>query len=350
MEPSESKPDTPARKNKNKNKNKRKKRNESITVQETKRHFQLKVAMKASSPQNSASSKKLKKIVHQDIIASFHTLLKQKEHATLQNDETKLKQIEIELEKLGGLPMYQQMSLRGEKINKNYNTSKWIFSHLTDYRKNSLDSLTELSDDTMKLWKSKAKWKLLDVGALGFHYKSNWISATAIDLNAQPGSGVIEQDFFEIENSDIAGPYDVICLSLVINFIGDIKKRGEMLMGACRMLPLGGLLFVVLPLPCVQNSRYFSHERFIEISQKLGLKMLHNHDSNKLAHYMFRMDDKDALETHWPQADVAANSSNEEEDAETATANSDATSSRPVLFPKEKIRNGSERNNFCIVL
>ena len=44
-------------------------------------------------------------------------------------------------------------------------------------------------------------------------------------------------------------------LSLVLNFVGDPARRGEMLAKCAALLPVGGLLFFVLPSACVENSR-----------------------------------------------------------------------------------------------
>lgn len=64
-----------------------------------------------------------------------------------------------------------------------------------------------------------------------------------------------QKDFFQLKKSELGGPYDVICLSLVVNFVGDPKKRGEMLKESTQMLKENGHIFIVLPLPCIENSR-----------------------------------------------------------------------------------------------
>jgi 25S rRNA (adenine2142-N1)-methyltransferase len=48
----------------------------------------------------------------------------------------------------------------------------------------------------------------------------------------------------------------VVVLSLVINFVGDPRRKGEMLVRCRTLVRDGGNLFIVLPLACMDNSRY----------------------------------------------------------------------------------------------
>ena len=65
---------------------------------------------------------------------------------------------------------------------------------------------------------------LLDVGALGRNYvkESKWIQVDAIDLNSQ-NPHIRQIDFFDF-NPVI--DYDIVALALVVNFVGDPRKRG----------------------------------------------------------------------------------------------------------------------------
>jgi len=47
-------------------------------------------------------------------------------------------------------------------------------------------------------------------------------------------------------------------------------------------------LFIVLPLPCVSNSRYLTQERFLEVMKSLGYQMLRSKESKRIAYWLFQ--------------------------------------------------------------
>jgi hypothetical protein len=97
------------------------------------------------------------KKIHQEIISRFHTLQKQLERT---NEKQERLDIEQEMEQLGGLRLYQHMSLKGEKQHSNYNSSKWIIKQLLEFELRPPKGI---------------KLKVLDVGALDFHYTQVWL-------------------------------------------------------------------------------------------------------------------------------------------------------------------------------
>lgn len=181
-------------------------------------------------------------------------------------------------------------------------------------------------------------------------------SVTSIDLNPQ-GKNVQKYDFFDFP---LPGPddklYDVLGLSLVLNFVGDLRKRGEFkptsirLPPSCANLPRPtrlrpvpaahpsvhpptphsaemirrthaflkptGLLYIVLPLPCLTNSRYLNHDRWTAILATLGFAPVRQHDSAKLTFWLLKR-------THAPDGKV---------------------------WKREEVRGGVHRNNFTIVV
>jgi len=78
-----------------------------------------------------------------------------------------------------------------------------------------------------------------------------------------------------------------------------------------------GLLYIVLPLPCLTNSRYLNHERWTGILATLGFTPVRQHDSAKLTFWLLKR-------TH---------------------AASDGR-----LWKREEVRAGVHRNNFTIVV
>jgi len=77
-------------------------------------------------------------------------------------------------------------------------------------------------------------------------------------------------------------------------------------------------LFLVLPGPCVMNSRYMDEDRLEAIMKCLGFTMIKKKISNKLIYYYWRY--------------------------------LGASTARDRGIGKEELRGGGNRNNFCIVL
>lgn len=70
--------------------------------------------------------------------------------------------------------------------------------------------------------------RLLEVGAVrpsNYHDCASWIDVTAIDLHSRHPS-ILEQDFLLMDESQHREAWDIISLSLVLNFVPDGKDRG----------------------------------------------------------------------------------------------------------------------------
>lgn len=71
--------------------------------------------------------------------------------------------------------------------------------------------------------------RLLEVGALkadNYRGCSSWIENTPIDLNVQ-GPGIRQQDFLQMSEDENTCKWDVLSLSLVLNFVPDPRERGR---------------------------------------------------------------------------------------------------------------------------
>ncbi len=115
-----------------------------------------------------------------------------------------------------------------------------------------------------------------------------------------------------------ADRFDIVSLSLVLNFVPDAVARGDMLRRTRAFLRPAGLVYLVLPLPCVANSRYCSHDHLIGLMAALGYSVVSRKDSKKLAFFLFSLGGEAARQN--------------------------------VPFPKRILSDGARRNNFCIVL
>lgn len=142
---------------------------------------------------------------HAERIARFHTLEKLKARA--RDDEQELRRLESEQEALGGLEGYQSSSLKGQNIGGQ--SSKWLVNALEDIR-------------------GRRATRLLDVGAIdGTAYrKYSSFQCDSIDLRPSHPS-VVQADFLTMETPSNGNLYDVVCLSLVLNFVGSIQSRSE---------------------------------------------------------------------------------------------------------------------------
>lgn len=81
-----------------------------------------------------------------------------------------------------------------------------------------------------------------------------------------------------------------------------------------------GFLFIVLPLACVENSRYLDSDRFIKILESLGFVPVKQHNSSKLTFWLTQRSGLDGL----------------------------GIIQKHVKWPKVEVRSGAMRNNFCI--
>ncbi|ORX62410.1 hypothetical protein DM01DRAFT_1078103, partial [Hesseltinella vesiculosa] len=218
------------------------------------------------------------------LIRRFHVLNKELSKCRAQDhvDRTREQAILKEMDDIGGLDLYQKASLLGQSPRRGGDTSKWLLKTL----------------QTHNITKAVAKpIRMLEVGALSpENYKDHkWIHVYPIDLNPQHEL-IQKQDFLTMPvPSTEDAKFDIVSLSLVVNFVGDAPSRGKMLLHTRDFLysvqnkDRLHHLFVVLPLPCLENSRYMSKEVFQDMMTDMGYTKIDEHFSNKLAYYLFEL-------------------------------------------------------------
>ena len=263
------------------------------------------------------------------IISAYHN--EEKKRKQVENDRSlteKERQValqEIERRK-PSIETYQAASIYGAK---HYKCNAWVMPLMRKYL--PINST------------------FLDVGAIDHQYASvQDYTVIPIDLNPQH-KDVIRYDFFEFAHDMIVQGklperaalksktsscgvkiFDAIVLSLVINFVGDPRARGHMIALAAhkRILRKGGLLFITLPLACVQNSRYMNETRFRDIVCELGFEII--------------------LETSTPKLYMGAFRS--VRPYENYDTNTKAFKFK-TEYPRKHIRKDkAKRNNFCVML
>ncbi|KAJ3137921.1 hypothetical protein HK100_000267, partial [Physocladia obscura] len=160
-------------------------------------------------------------------INRFHALTKKKAFiAKTVRDPAEaarmIESIQAEMDEIGGLHAYQRASLKGgDERSGRGACGKWLISHLPKLFNHNL------RQDPNNLH-SPAYIKLLDVGALNgetYAKQAKWISAEYIDLNPQHAN-VTKQNFFERAPPALdVEKFNIVCLSLVVNFVDDLEMR-----------------------------------------------------------------------------------------------------------------------------
>ena len=275
--------------------------------------------LSSTRPSKQRSSSSLSSSTIRGTIRTHHTLRKQLSSALAKRDVDGARTIESHLDKAGGILAYQHASTQGQSAQRGGDTSKILVNWLSG-------SGSYCSKDD----KQEKDLRLLDIGALrvdNAYAKSGMFQVERIDSHSQHPL-IAEQDFMKRpipEKMDLGREgFDVVCLSLVVNFVGDPIQRGEMLRrvglflrsqsGATEHLPA---LFLVLPASCVTNSRYFNEDRLELMMTDLGYKIVERKMSMKLVYYLWQFKGmKDTVKK----------------------------------VKKQEIRTGKSRNNFTIVL
>lgn len=271
-------------------------------------------------------------------IRTHHTLQKSLALALSDNNTSLAASLRTEIEKRGGLPTYQAASLKGQSAQRGGDTSKTLLAFLDTVGGAWKPSVSVVRNDGDEV-EATAKWQMLDVGALSAATaasRSKAFAITRIDLHSQ-GADILEQDFMQRPlPTTPADKFDIVCLSLVLNYVPDAPGRGEMLKRVCeflvppsdarqasksedgveKALPFPAL-FLVLPAPCVQNSRYVHQAHLTAIITSLGFSLLCSKASAKLVYYLWRW--------HGPP-------------------------NKKITFGKKEIVAGTKRNNFAIVV
>ncbi|KAI4215096.1 MAG: hypothetical protein LQ351_002411 [Letrouitia transgressa] len=269
------------------------------------------------------------------LIRNHHNLQKRLLSALNAKDFDAIASLEAQISTSGGLIKYQEASIQGQSRERGGDSSRilmeWIHGDFFTPKQNV--KCTDSCGGTSRM---------LEVGALSVDSacsRSGMFDMTRIDLNPQH-SEIEMQDFMQrplpsASQLNSIG-FDIVSLSLVINYVVDPAARGEMLRRVSKFLRpspavceddyeamafrklLPGL-FLVLPAPCVTNSRYLNEEKLEDIMESLGYIKVKSKIGSKMAYYLWR------YETLYED-------------------------SNGKQFSKCEVRSGRSRNNFTILL
>ncbi|AOA64987.1 25S rRNA (adenine(2142)-N(1))-methyltransferase [Komagataella phaffii CBS 7435] len=219
-----------------------------------------------------------------------------------------LGRIDGEIVKRGGLDAYQVASTQGQNGKRGGDSSKYLMRWLSELELFS---------------KVKIKPNALEIGCLS---SQNLISTSKvfeevvrIDLQSQEPK-ILKQDFMQrpLPKNDNE-KFNLISCSLVLNFVPTASDRGQMLKRVTTFLQeTDSYLFLVLPLPCITNSRYCTQEHIAKIMSSLGFQELKFHQAQKIAYWLYK----------W----------------------NGSKSSTGETFLKKELVSGKGMNNFCIVV
>ncbi|KAF6823479.1 nucleolus protein [Colletotrichum musicola] len=263
--------------------------------------------LSSGRPPTLKKTKSISRKETRSLINTHHTLQKRRQQALANNDNQKADALAQEIAALGGLEEYQRASLQGQRTDRGGDSSRvlmdWLRSAELQPARAKESSKEDGSNGGGRRANQNGRLRMLEVGALSTDNacsKSGLFEMELIDLNSQQ-SGILQQDFMERPlPKDDSERFDIISLSLVLNYVPDHALRGQMLLRTLSFLrqPDGDpshsarnlfpSLFVVLPRSCVTNSRYFSQERLVALMTLLGYVQLEGKLTNKLAYSFWR--------------------------------------------------------------
>ena len=274
-------------------------------------------SLSAGRPPTTKKPRSISRKATKAVINSHHQLEKKRLQAVNRGDEAAAAALSQEIDALGGIVRYQQASLQGQRDDRGGDSSRvlmeWLKPMVPDIKSRRL--------------------RMLEVGALSTNNacsKSGCFEIERIDLNSQ-AEGIKQQDFMQRPWPKTEEErFDIISLSLVLNYVPDHRQRGMMLLQTLDFLrepengsgpPLDSSfpsLFLVLPEPCISNSRYLDEKRLEAIMKSLGYEKIQSKATRRLVYYLWRR-----------------------------------VRGMPDFIPdyvKKEIRPGPSRNNFAIIL
>lgn len=237
---------------------------------------------------------------------------------------------------------------------------------------------------------SGPKWRLLEVGALRVDNAIARVpggEVERIDLRSRHPR-ILTQDFMQrpVPRSPAAA-FDIVSLSLVLNYVGTAAARGDMLRRVAGFLrrrrhrtasaacsgpqPFFPGLFLVLPRPCVANSRYLDEDRLRVVMRALGFRCVRRKVTAKLAYWFWRLegggggevkrgvgggDVKKGVgggkgrEERGKREESGGYGEDESEDEDGEEGDDRNGIGIGGSFGKKEVRKGAGRNNFAIVL
>ncbi|KAK6534638.1 hypothetical protein TWF281_005944 [Arthrobotrys megalospora] len=264
--------------------------------------------------QTPASSKPLPSKLSRSLIRSHHTTQKRLSQAIQQNDTQAITALSSELSTSGGLEAYQRASVSGQSSKRGGDSSKILIDWFVEL---GVPKPKPHHHDDDGEHDGLSEYRLLEIGCLSptnaVHSYFPKSTRTLMDLNSLHPDEILKQDFmkFPVPKKATDG-YDIISCSLVLNYVPTPAGRGEMLKHITAFMEQalerrrrrhssgssGGettswtnnfpAVFLVLPAPCVTNSRYLTEDKLQDIMVSMGYEMVRRKLSPKLVYYLWK--------------------------------------------------------------
>jgi len=201
---------------------------------------------------------------------------------------------EATLDAIGGREAYQAASAL---TTSRHRTAKWTFSVLTRLGR--------------RPGRGERALRTLEVGAINTDLMSaKFLDVRAIDVRSRHPK--IEQiDFFDLPVERLAGAYDVVHSSMVVNCVSTAEMRGEMLARTVAMLRANGLFFLMLPRRCVTSSSRMSLEKLTRLLRACGLRVVEQKSTPKVMFFCCEKLAKPASEDAMSSKAIAARDARE---------------------------------------
>ncbi|KAF3157965.1 hypothetical protein TWF788_005115 [Orbilia oligospora] len=294
----------------------------------------------SSSSSTTTTNPPLPSKLSRTLIRSHHTTQKRLSQAIQQNDTTAIAELTSKLSSSGGLEAYQRASVSGQSSKRGGDSSKILVDWFIELgipkptHKKSHSGKNPNSNGDNNSSSSSANsdgggneglsnYRLLEIGCLSptntIHSYFPKPQRTLMDLNSLHPDEILKQDFMEFPVPKLPDDgYDIISCSLVLNYVPTPSGRGDMLKHITsfmeqalerrrkRLKSLSNnstnkepaetddwsstfpAMFLVLPAPCVTNSRYLTEDRLQEIMISMGYEMVRRKLSPKLVYYLWK--------------------------------------------------------------
>ena len=205
------------------------------------------------------------------ITSAFHTLthaltaLQSDVDLSLDDKVEKIEKMQGQITAMGGREAYQDASILSTELHK---TSKYVFQLLTKY--------------DLRPRRGQVPLEVLEVGAINAQLlQCSWLKVMAIDLMARH-ENIVQMDFFTLTPTQ---HYNVVVSSMVLNCVPEPTERGRMLKMYRSHLQKEGLLFLMLPLLCLNNSNHISYDSFLHLLVAVGFTIRDCKTSAKVAFF-----------------------------------------------------------------
>lgn len=232
-----------------------------FSLMKAKRKFSVTINA-ARKRSNNSSTNVVKTSRNKRILISKLHVQNKKEQEALSDTERNIQRTETDYK---SLPLYQAASAKILSF-------KFPAEFLTNYLLKELLPLKSISLLDVGALTSKTYEKLKNTTSKA----GNWPVATVRSIDLNPRDPLIEKaDLLNFQPHEL---FDIVCLSLVVNFVGCPFLKGDLIKTAVTLLNPNGLslLYIVLPVATLWNSRYMTYNHFVSniMEQKLGLTLV----------------------------------------------------------------------------